>query len=438
MFVSRAMAVTIMTLATAMAPAFAADETMEWQFHKSNDAGNKGRMTARLTFGVPETDNIQVTGVCEATRGTGAGSSSLTFGADIGNLEPGKAAEVRFSGGGFDHALKGTVQRAGEEGLNGVQVDVGNDDPLWRAMAEKDGLDYLVPGYKAASLNFKKGKGNIQKFVEACRAYARAPADPQSKDKTAGGGDNAEKSAFEAAKELGTADAWNAFLASYPSGFRADLAHAYIKKLGDSSPAPAAQPPVTAETATGVTHEISCKEQRNVRSKDSNTPAKVTFINVSGMYRSLLWIDFKGNIKDHSGLNDGEQVTVDTFVTHPWIAATGPGNCLQIWMPAPGMSVVRLEGVASEKRAEEKTRKVEKKVTGCDEGFKRVEGKCILKQDAATYCGPGYRLQDNKCVQGYQAPKPQKQLPSWQIEAIKKGCKPGMGWNAAEGCHEND
>ena len=40
------------------------------------------------------------------------------------------------------------------------------------------------------------------------------------------------KEAFEAAKELGTAEAWNAFLESYPSGFHADLARAYLKKLG--------------------------------------------------------------------------------------------------------------------------------------------------------------------------------------------------------------
>ena len=47
------------------------------------------------------------------------------------------------------------------------------------------------------------------------------------------------KEAFEAAKELGTAEAWNAFLESYPSGFHADLARAYLKKLG--APAPKAE-----------------------------------------------------------------------------------------------------------------------------------------------------------------------------------------------------
>ncbi len=71
------------------------------------------------------------------------------------------------------------------------------------------------------------------------------------------------KDAFAAAKELGTADAWNAFLASYPKGFLADLARAYLNKLGAaSSAAPAAlaaepadeaaQTPAPADAAPSV------------------------------------------------------------------------------------------------------------------------------------------------------------------------------------------
>lgn len=53
------------------------------------------------------------------------------------------------------------------------------------------------------------------------------------------------KEAFEAAKELGTLEAWDAFLANYPTGFRADLARAYIKKLdaGGAVRAPLGKPP---------------------------------------------------------------------------------------------------------------------------------------------------------------------------------------------------
>src|SRR6185295_11756308 len=45
------------------------------------------------------------------------------------------------------------------------------------------------------------------------------------------GGDVSAKEAFEAAKELGTVEAWNAFLNTYSTGFYADLARAYLQRL---------------------------------------------------------------------------------------------------------------------------------------------------------------------------------------------------------------
>ncbi len=43
------------------------------------------------------------------------------------------------------------------------------------------------------------------------------------------------RQAFDAAKELGTVEAWNAFLKAFPDGFFADLARAYVKKLGGAA-----------------------------------------------------------------------------------------------------------------------------------------------------------------------------------------------------------
>jgi len=50
------------------------------------------------------------------------------------------------------------------------------------------------------------------------------------------------KDAFEATRELGTVEAWEAFLASYPTGFYSDLARAYIGKLKGA----ASEPPASA------------------------------------------------------------------------------------------------------------------------------------------------------------------------------------------------
>ena len=47
------------------------------------------------------------------------------------------------------------------------------------------------------------------------------------------------KEAFDTAREMGTVEAWNAFLESYPEGFHADLARSYLKRLGGGSSKPA-------------------------------------------------------------------------------------------------------------------------------------------------------------------------------------------------------
>jgi hypothetical protein len=216
----------------ALATRTRAENGMEWQFSETNEPGNK---STRLIYGVPETDNVQVSGACVHSSSVGANFSIVTFGADIGDLQNDKDTELRVSGGGFDHALKGKIFRAtGEEGVSGVQVDIGNDDPLWQAFAEKDSVDYLVPGYKASSLDLTKGRDKIQQFVKACETFDNASPAAESAATSEGG--DAEKDAFESAKELGTVEAWQAFIANYPSGFRADLAKAYIKKLGSSEP----------------------------------------------------------------------------------------------------------------------------------------------------------------------------------------------------------
>lgn len=59
-----------------------------------------------------------------------------------------------------------------------------------------------------------------------------APAKNANAASQAGGGEISARDAFEEAKELGTVEAWNAFVEAYPEGFRANLARAYLKKLG--------------------------------------------------------------------------------------------------------------------------------------------------------------------------------------------------------------
>lgn len=87
----------------------------------------------------------------------------------------------------------------------------------------------------------------------------------------------------------------------------------------------------------------SCADDRSLRSLHSREPTKITFVNKSGMYRSLNWIDFKGQSQSYGGLNSGETKTFNTFRTHPWVSATGPGDCIQIFLPSaePGRVVLK-------------------------------------------------------------------------------------------------
>lgn len=239
---------------------------------------------------------------------------------------------------------------------------------------------------------------------------------------------DAAKSAFDSAKELGTADAWNAFLISYPSGFYADLARAYLKKVGEPSTAPAVTPvpaPTAPEPAaatvlppsSGRAAERSCTERNTFRSEHSREPTKITFVNQSGMYRAIMWIDFDGTLKDYGGLNSGEEIVLDTFRTHPWMIASGPGDCLQIFLPAAEPATVRLERLAADdgpvrpepvatKQPEKKSSPPTQKLK-CGKNYKLKNGECVLLQNCGKnayrspegdcYCKKGYEMRKGKC-----------------------------------------
>jgi VHL beta domain len=257
------------------------------------------------------------------------------------------------------------------------------------------------------------------------------------------------EAAFNSSKELGTVEAWNAFLSSYPTGFHAELARAYLKKLTDK-PGAASSAPATAA------QELSCTQRNEVHSINSDVPTKVTFVNTSGMYRSIMWIDFKGGLKDYGGLEAGKQMTLDTFVTHPWMIATGPGDCLQIFMPAAAPATIdlvrlaaddgqRSEPVAKRKQAEapeqrqrsqrpekRKEKEVEKapqkkKALVCGTNYKLRRGECVLVQNCGSnayrspegdcYCNKNYTMTNGKC--SWKQDKQGFEVAPWK----KSGCK---------------
>lgn len=95
---------------------------------------------------------------------------------------------------------------------------------------------------------------------------------------------------------------------------------------------------LAAIVPVGHAHAASCSTFGKVRSQNSNTPVKVTFVNKSGEYHGVMWIDFKGQPVSYANLNPGERYTISTYVTHPWMFTDGPGNCVEMFMPRKGVS----------------------------------------------------------------------------------------------------
>ncbi|MBX9712059.1 MAG: hypothetical protein K2X60_13585 [Xanthobacteraceae bacterium] len=231
-----------------------------------------------------------------------------------------------------------------------------------------------------------------------------------------------EAEAFEAAKALGTTEAWNAFVANYPAGFRADLARAYLKQLADKAASPSASTQ-QGQTATPEqpAFEQSCSEQRNLRSREANAPAKLRFINPTDGTYVLQWIDYNGALKEYGTLGPGAEITQDTFLTHPWIVAYGEGSCRQIFLPAEGISVarVRTESELSKKKAVPPPPVAKKPVSEppplkCAENYRKVGNECVMMQNCGSnarrgpegdcYCNSGYHMMNGQCTRPRQQP----------------------------------
>ena len=77
----------------------------------------------------------------------------------------------------------------------------------------------------------------------------------------------------------------------------------------------------------------------NLKSVNSNQPITVTFVNRSGMFRHVDWIDYEGRPVSYKGLNPGESYIQQTYVGHPWMIANGPGDCIDIFIPKQDMTI---------------------------------------------------------------------------------------------------
>ncbi len=256
---------------------------MAWTNYQFNDESNRGRMTSQIVVGVPETDAILASASCFA--GSTAGLPMIELNADIGNRRNGDILVIEFltDVGRMVYSGEAMQSRSSEEPTR-VRISPGFNDPLWSALKRMSQVAYRIGGRETV-LPLRGSSRAINRFLSECAIYQ---------------GTN---------------------VAQPP------------RPVPAAPPAP--QPPLDPRWAT-------CDRLANVVSRNSDNPVTVTFRNRSDGFRTVMWIGFDGVPKEYAALNPGEEFTINTFLTHPWMFTDGPGNCLEMFMPQFGVSVFNI------------------------------------------------------------------------------------------------
>lgn len=273
----------------------------QWRADAYNDAGNRGKYTAFLTQAVPETDDVAFRATCEP--GSSGRFAPTVFVYNTGQLARDSQLSVSFFvAGRMVHEMQGLVYQPDlEEGIAGIMVRPGVNDPLWEILAANSYVRYEAngmgqAGMGKAGMNLSGSRAAIERFLSDCRGIFGI-ADGGS------GEGNSQISQQQAQQQ-------------------------------QRPPVRIAGEPRNEEL--NVSEARSCRKLGRIKSRNSNVPVSVRFTNRSGGYRSVMWLDYAGKPVQYRNLNPGESYTQQTFVGHPWMFTDGPGNCKEIFVPQRG------------------------------------------------------------------------------------------------------
>lgn len=108
---------------------------------------------------------------------------------------------------------------------------------------------------------------------------------------------------------------------------RADIARFLAACQATVPGGPAAPAPAT---------QADCSSYGSARSVSGDVPQQVTFSNTADAARVLFWIDYQGQPTQIAILEPGLWVTIDTYLTHPWLITDMTGTCQQVMHPQAG------------------------------------------------------------------------------------------------------
>ena len=141
-------------------------QNFQWQANAFND---RGRYTAFLTQSVPETDNVAFRARCRS--GSSSRSARATFVYNVGNLAANTPLSVAFYIDGRQVETKqGEVHLpSGEEGMAGIRIRAGINDPLWEILAANTYISYEAKSMGKAGMHLSGSRQAVERFLGECR-----------------------------------------------------------------------------------------------------------------------------------------------------------------------------------------------------------------------------------------------------------------------------
>jgi hypothetical protein len=253
-------------------------------------SANNGVPAAQLIFGIPETDATQFVAFCDAN---GGGFITVTLVADVANFQSGQTTGVSITGNGFDATMPATVLRSDSgEGMEGFDLLLGPTDGLWSALLSGSGaLTYASQNGQPRNLPLGGSSQPVREFLTDCNGFGSAAA--------AGGGQSTSGAPVVVAKPF------------QPSG----------------------QPSATSN---------SCQTMAGRKSENGGQQVTVDFVNQTNEMRGVDWIGFDGVPQNFGMLDPGQSMSIETWTSHPWMMTDGPGNCIEMVMPAANQPVIAI------------------------------------------------------------------------------------------------
>ena len=82
---------------------------------------------------------------------------------------------------------------------------------------------------------------------------------------------------------------------------------------------------------------IGCNEEKNLHSLpiSAATQTTISFTNDGSNIKRIYWLNQTGERVLYATLTTGKSISIQTYVTHPWVVANSSDQCEAIYMPTP-------------------------------------------------------------------------------------------------------